>query len=56
LKENAITGTELTQVSATDKDDIPNLTFSNNWDDSIFYKNRVSISDSDPEWKKSFVV
>jgi hypothetical protein len=28
LKEDAVKGTELTQVSATDKDDNPSLTFS----------------------------
>jgi hypothetical protein len=56
LKEDAVTGTELTRVSATDKDDNPNLTFSINWDNSKFYKNRVSITNPDAEWKKSFVV
>jgi hypothetical protein len=56
LKEDAVKGTELTRVSATDKDDNPNLTFSINWDNSKFYKNRVSITNPDAEWKKSFVV
>jgi len=54
--ENANTGTELTKVTASDKDENPNLMFSINWDNSRFFKNRALISNPDPEWKKSFVL
>jgi hypothetical protein len=52
--ENAGTAFELTTVTASDKDDSPNLLFSINWDNSKFFKNRALISSPDPEWKKSF--
>jgi hypothetical protein len=54
--ENAGTAFELTTVTASDKDDSPNLLFSINWDNSKFFKNRALISSTDPEWKKSFVL
>jgi hypothetical protein len=56
MKEDAVTGDELTTVSASDKDDNPNLTFSINWNNSTFSKNRVIINNPDAEWKKSFVL
>ncbi len=46
----------MTNISASDRDETPNLELSINWGKSKFYKNRVIIETVPEEWKKTFVL
>lgn len=46
----------MTTVSATDRDENPNLKLSINWNNSKFYKNRAIVPDRPDEWEKTFVL
>ena len=54
IKEDATTGTEITIVYASDRDETPDLQLSINWEHSKFYKNRAIIEAFPEEWKKTF--
>ncbi|KAI9562557.1 hypothetical protein GHT06_010010 [Daphnia sinensis] len=56
VREDAISGSEVADFSASDRDENSDLAFSINWDKSKFYKNRALISNPSAELKKTFVL